>query len=313
MDSSTPTSPSKFTASASSPDHKAGFQVPIHSLALRFLICLGWFFGAMKAKTYAADGLSPISAAGIAEIYSRAENGSAADQYVLGTMFTTGVGLKMNPVEGMRWFYKAAEQGDALAQHMLGLIYDTGKVVQKNDLEAVKWYSKAAEQGCAAAMNYLALHYENGEGIEKNGLFALQLFKKAADQGDANALYNLALKYLNGTGVPMDKNEGLKCMAMSANGGQAQAQCELGLVLISGRSDSSPQGYNLLRKPAEGYKWLLLSAQQGNADARKSITIVKDKWVDADQQAEGLRLAREFEQFFKKNQAATEYARRKAQ
>lgn len=61
-----------------------------------------------------------------------------------------------------------AEQGNAAAQFDLGTLYDLGEGVQKSLTEAAKWYHKAAEQGEVAAQYNLAIMYDTGEGVEKN-------------------------------------------------------------------------------------------------------------------------------------------------
>ena len=52
---------------------------------------------------------------------------------------------------------QAAEQGDAEAQFILGSCYEAGDGVKQDKAEAVKWFRKAAEQGHAKAQYNLAL------------------------------------------------------------------------------------------------------------------------------------------------------------
>lgn len=63
---------------------------------------------------------------------------------------------------------KLAEQGNAAAQFDLGTMYDAGEGVERNFTEAAKWYLKAAEQGDSAAQYNLAIMYDSGEGVEKD-------------------------------------------------------------------------------------------------------------------------------------------------
>ena len=46
---------------------------------------------------------------------------------------------------------ETAEQGDAAAQYDLGSMYFYGEEIPKDNAEAVKWLRKSAEQGLAGA------------------------------------------------------------------------------------------------------------------------------------------------------------------
>lgn len=101
------------------------------------------------------------------KIIKTAERGDAIAQYVLGTLYYAGDGVKQDYVEAVSWSRKAAEQGDASAQRSLGDCYYTGHGVKQNYVEAVSWYRKAAEQGDAGAT---AVHWycSNGNDTEHN-------------------------------------------------------------------------------------------------------------------------------------------------
>ncbi len=55
----------------------------------------------------------------------------------------------------------AAEQGDAAAQYNLGTLYFNGQGVPKNYAEAEKWFRLAANQGNAMAQTALNRLYRN--------------------------------------------------------------------------------------------------------------------------------------------------------
>jgi len=76
-----------------------------------------------------------------------------------------GQGVTQNYLEAAKWYRKGAEQGDAAAQFSLGSMYNEGKGVSQDYSEAIKWYRKAAEQGNAAAQFSLGSMYETGQGI----------------------------------------------------------------------------------------------------------------------------------------------------
>jgi TPR repeat protein len=73
------------------------------------------------------------------------------------TDYATAEKLKeqKNYGEAAQWYQKAAEQGFAAAQYELASLYYYGLGVAKSEAEAVKWYSKAAHQGHVAARDAL--------------------------------------------------------------------------------------------------------------------------------------------------------------
>jgi hypothetical protein len=83
------------------------------------------------------DDLIPKNAAAAFDAYDRrdyatalrllrplAEDGNAAAQLDLGIMYSDGLGVPKNPVEGVKWYRFAASQGN----------------VPQNYAEAVRWY-----------------------------------------------------------------------------------------------------------------------------------------------------------------------------
>ena len=66
--------------------------------------------------------------------------------------------------EGDKWIRRAAERGNADAQHLCGL-WEKG---EGNYSKGVEWQRRAAEQGHVAAMNCIAHAYEYGRGVPQN-------------------------------------------------------------------------------------------------------------------------------------------------
>ncbi len=46
----------------------------------------------------------------------------------------------------MKWLHRSADQGHGLAYYNLGFEYSSGVLVKKNELEAIKWYKKAIKK-----------------------------------------------------------------------------------------------------------------------------------------------------------------------
>ena len=65
-----------------------------------------------------------------------ANDGDAAAQFYLGTMYVTGHGVQQDYSAAALWFRKAAEQGYVLAQTNLGVLYRDGRGVTRDETEA---------------------------------------------------------------------------------------------------------------------------------------------------------------------------------
>jgi TPR repeat protein len=89
---------------------------------------------------------------------------------IAGTTFSRGKEAykKGDYAMAFKWFSQAAEQGHAAAQKNLGTMYAKGYGVVQNHQEAFKWYRKAAEQGYAMAQFNLGTNYITGEGVTQN-------------------------------------------------------------------------------------------------------------------------------------------------
>ena len=119
-----------------------------------------------------------------------AEKGNAKAQYMLGGMYSEGLGGVQDYKEAVKWYRLAAEQGDAKAQHQLGVVYHFGRGVPQDYQEAVKWSKIAAEQGLAEAQYNLGLMYYHGEGIPQDYVLAYMWWNLSGSQGQKSAREN---------------------------------------------------------------------------------------------------------------------------
>ena len=120
-----------------------------------------------------------------------AEQGDAAAQNDLGSMYLNGFGVTKDTTEAARWYRKSAEQGVAIAQFNYAVRCLHGDGVERDDAEAVLWLSKAADQGHIAATGLLGTCYRFARGVKRNTVLAAQLHVKAARAGDVVSMGNL--------------------------------------------------------------------------------------------------------------------------
>ncbi|GAQ91049.1 hypothetical protein KFL_007190040 [Klebsormidium nitens] len=107
-------------------------------------------------------------------IMRAAEQGHAASQYVLGSMYQNGQGVTRKPAQAYEWFAKAAAGGNALAQLALAECFD-------DRVDPIKYLTLAADQGNAEAAYQLGIRRLTGKGVKKDRKLGLEFLYKAAD------------------------------------------------------------------------------------------------------------------------------------
>ena len=120
----------------------------------------------------------------------------------------------------LREFRSLAKQGHAEAQFILGTMYEYGDGVRKDNAEAVKWYRMAANHGHAAARTYIGVRFLQGQGVPQDFAAAAKWFRLAAEQGWASAQMLLGSMYLEGQSVPQDYVLAHKWLNLSAAQGE---------------------------------------------------------------------------------------------
>lgn len=90
---------------------------------------------------------SPVFSASFEETKHAAEQGDAAAQFFLGTMYYNGQGVQQDYQKARQWYEKAAAQGESSAQFCLGLLYENGHGVRQDLATAKEWYGKACDNG----------------------------------------------------------------------------------------------------------------------------------------------------------------------
>ena len=80
---------------------------------------------------------------------SRADEGVAEAQTMLGEMYSIGYGVARDHKEAGRLFRAAAAQGDMSGQESLAFAYEKGKGVPQNYVRAYMWYLVASDTGSA--------------------------------------------------------------------------------------------------------------------------------------------------------------------
>jgi TPR repeat protein/tetratricopeptide (TPR) repeat protein len=203
-----------------------------------------------------------------------------------------------DPREAVKWFKAAAEQGNSKAMFNLSR---TSPWVTKE--EAASWLRLSAERAYVPAItlmgkrSYDRADYEGGRKWllkaadlgDMDALFELashsewteqvQWYRKAAEKGSVEAMYRLGKAYQDGDtrygrdNAGRDLAQALAWHRRAAEKGHAGSAYEYGLMLLDGVEDTDPRTHAhrtvLAKDEQEALKWLRLSANQGNPQARE--------------------------------------------
>lgn len=216
--------PPKQTPSAPPQNTAVPTRWPAY-LASVLVVMVGLWVGFLPGKKEEPVVAAPAAPAAEAAAASAVDSGptGVAEQNALGHKY---YGEKNYP-EAVKWFRKAAEQGHAAGQANLGTMYENGSGVKRDYAEAAKWYRKADEQGFVGVQNNLGVIYENGEDVNQDHGEAVKWYRKAADQGNPTGQYNLGLMYKDGKGVEKNLEAARTWLQKAANQGHKVAAARL--------------------------------------------------------------------------------------
>ena len=174
-------------------------------------------FDAYDAKSYerAAELLLPY-----------AELGELEAQAFLGVIYVErGKDDPSFLPRGVRWIKRAAQRGHAEAQFVMGLMFSAGIGVPVRPGRAARWYRKAAAQGIAEAHSRLGFMHEMGEGVKQDKVLARKLYLKGFGLGDTGAPFRIAGLYSLGEGgLPKDRREAHRWELIGAQFGDPRSQ-----------------------------------------------------------------------------------------
>src|SRR5574344_1184369 len=123
----------------------------------------------------------------------------------------------------IKFWKTSASQGNKLAQYIVGSYYYNGQGIKKDFNEAFKWFSLSAAKGLPQSQYSLGLCYYNGQGTEQNYNQAVKWWLIAAKHGDIDAQFNLGLCYLYAKGLEKDLTKAHYWIERAARNGNNDA------------------------------------------------------------------------------------------
>jgi len=213
-----------------------------------------------------------------------AATGNDQSQYVLGLMYSNGLGVKKNKPAAIKWLQAAAEQSHAAAHYKLDQLKNDYAVPiqqlldnQEHTASASLTRGRQPDSHTTAQSQPASTHTANTEpDINMTGTTAIsspddqelyQHYLAAANKGDAHARFILGLLYLEGRGVQQNPRQAGKWITMAAQQGLAKAQLSTGLLYYHGYAGSAPE-------PKTAMYWFTKAAEQGLPEAQYSLGLI---------------------------------------
>jgi len=158
------------------------------------------------------------------------------------------------------WVLAFAQAG-AIAEDSKSLTDAVDALNQKNFSLALSLLRPLAESGNPEAELQVGYLYYWGHGVNRDGQEAERLFKLAADQGNAQGQYELARLYQS-RGM---YQEAMNLYKLSADQDYAPSMFGIGVLYEA--------GMGVPKNPAEGLKWIKVSADKGAPDAEINLEL----------------------------------------
>jgi TPR repeat protein len=179
----------------------------------------------------------------------------------LAVLYMNGTGVPKDYEAAKHWLLWAAEKGNyARAMYDLGVLGDSGAFGTNSQTEAFKWYQRSAGMGDPLGCWGLAMCYRNGTGVPKDMAKYIFWTDQAASQGHYIAQFNLGEAYRVGYGVPQNIDTAMSWYRSAATNNYPPAFYFLALRDFEDKTNHEAQ--------VEAYRYFLLAAQAGNAEAQ---------------------------------------------
>ncbi|NOS66855.1 MAG: sel1 repeat family protein [Candidatus Peribacteraceae bacterium] len=172
-----------------------------------------------------------------------------------------------------------AKEGNHDAEFELGAMFHDGDGVEQDYAQALPWYRKAANAGNRQAMFNLGMMYKNGEGVSADPAAARGWFVRASDAGDVRAAQQLGTMAYEAK----DFAKALQYFLKAAKGELPEAQLNAGVMYVRGEGVPA-------QDVIEGYAWLTLAKENGNARAASMLESLLEKMTAEEKTAGEARL-----------------------
>ncbi len=190
--------------------------------------------------------------------------GDIVSQRQLGQLYLSGMEVKQDDAQAVKWLRMAAEKGDMLASSFLGNAYSAGRGVAADPAEAVRWWRLAANKGDDGAAFSLAVAHLNGKGVVKSQTEGVRFCRISAERGNPRAQYFLGYWYYHGTFLPQSFPDAFAWFRKSAVKGYSISQNYVGLMYLNGQS--------VTQSDSEARRWFEFAVNHGSGDGHLNLS-----------------------------------------
>jgi len=186
-----------------------------------------------------------------------AMEGHARSCYIMGFIYSVGIGVKADNVEAMAWRMVLLNIHDEENSRSWKIDYKgLGEADQAKAEKRAKELSGEREYHSPFARDPVELAAEKKD---------YETSKQKAEKGDVNAQYHLAMLYDFGRGTEKNDAEAARWCRKAAEKGHSQAQFSLAQTLRLGEAVAPDM--------KEAFAWFMKSALQGNPDAEHALSV----------------------------------------
>jgi TPR repeat protein len=193
--------------------------------------------------------------------------GNAYACALIGSCYETGIILKKDIAEALKYYQQSADLGNPAGLYGLAGYYiksgtkffKSSENKQKDNNMAIQLYKQSSDLGFRKASEELVKIYYRGAITEKNVSESFRFVQRADEQGSIMATQTLAYYYYSGICVEKNLEQAIKYYHKAADFGDIYSMVELGRIYCY---ESVEKNY------VEGIKWLKLSADKNNEHAK---------------------------------------------
>jgi len=146
-------------------------------------------------------------------------------EYLLGWLYTAGLGVVIDSEKAISWIEKAAKKGCRAAVFELAQRSEYG--IDRNEV----WAKKAVEYGEYDPLISVALRYLEGHTTPEDSEKGLSILTALADKGIGSAQFTLAECLIKGKSMPKNADKALHYLSLAAQNGSAKLITGLGIAL----------------------------------------------------------------------------------
>lgn len=183
-------------------------------------------------------GLDPMASV---DYYRRAaELGDADAAYRAGEILRRGTNGEGIDVEASLEYYRiAAEAGDVRSQVVLGTLYSNGADMGLDPAEGLAWLERAAAEDTPSAYYRIGEYYRLGRGGTRDPEAAAEAYQQALEGGNEDSLMRLATLYSSGDLGNSRRGEAVPLLEQGIADGVSGAPVALARLLLSSNSGVS--------------------------------------------------------------------------